>query len=81
MKGVFNKSADKVKRVNKTWSDTNMTKDYSNVKYNSDGEKMQFKRLKCRNCKGLSFEVLKTDSYETSAKCSTCGMYYFVHCG
>ena len=39
------------------------------------------KDRKCRNCGGLSFEVLQTDNYETAARCNKCGMYYLVHCG
>lgn len=79
--GRFNKSADLVKRVNKTWSDTNLDYEYgsSNGFYSSSVN--EFKRLQCRNCNGLSFEVLKTDDYETAAKCHECGMYYLVHCG
>jgi hypothetical protein len=71
--GCFNESADLVKRKDETWSDTNLTKEFT--------EKDTFKRLKCRNCDGLSFELLSTDSYETSARCNNCGMYYLVHCG
>lgn len=71
--GCFNSSADDVRRVNKTWSDTNLDE-----KFEKDSE---FERLECRNCKGISFEVLITGSYETSAKCNDCCMYYKVHCG
>jgi ribosomal protein S27E len=71
--GCFNKSADKVKRVDKTWSDTNLNEHFN--------KKDTFKRLKCRNCGGISFEVLITGDYETSARCDNCGMYYKVHCG
>ena len=71
--GCFNKSADLVKRNDKTWSDTNFKKKFT--------EKDTFTRLKCRNCGGLSFEVLKTGNYETTALCDYCGMYYIVHGG
>ena len=71
--GCFNKSADLVKRKNETWSDTNLINEF-------EGNE-EFKRLECRNCKGISFEVLQTGDYETSAKCCNCGMYYLAHCG
>ena len=71
--GCFNKSADAVKREDMVWSDTNLENDFS--------ERIDFKRLKCRNCKGLDFEVLQTSDYETSAKCVQCKMYYIVHSG
>jgi hypothetical protein len=71
--GCFNKEADKVTLVNETWSDSNLTNDYP-IGY-------VFKRLICRNCRGVKFEVLATDDYETSAKCCGCGMYYIVHTG
>jgi hypothetical protein len=72
-KGCFNSSADLVKRKDVTWSDTNLDQKFEN----ND----EFTRLKCRNCKSTSFEVLGTGGYETSARCTTCGMYYIVHCG
>lgn len=71
--GCFNKSADLVRRKDETWSDTNL--------YGEFNDKHTFKRLKCRNCNGLKFEVLSIGSYETAAKCCGCGMYYLVHCG
>ena len=71
--GCFNESADLVKKVDKTWSDTNL-----DHKFN---ENDTFGRLKCRNCGGITFEVLQTGSYETLAKCNYCGMYYIVHSG
>jgi len=77
MHGCYNGSADIIKRVDEAWSDTNLTTDFSDHRW--DGK--TFTRLKCRNCNGLHFEVLVTDSYETSARCATCGMYYIVHCG
>lgn len=73
--GCFNKSADRVKRVNKTWSDCNLTENYAPTKSKS------FERLMCKVCGGISFEVLATGDYETSAKCNKCGMYYIVHTG
>jgi hypothetical protein len=76
--GRFNKSADLVKRKNITWSDTNLLDDFSEKNNNED---FFFGRLICRNCNSLSFEVLITDEYETSARCIKCGMYYKVHCG
>jgi hypothetical protein len=71
--GCFNKSADLVKRKDETWSDTNLENEFT--------EKDTFTRLKCRNCDGLSFEVISTGNYETAARCNNCGMYYLVHCG
>ena len=73
MDGCFNKSADEVRRKDETWSDTNMS-DY----FKKDAE---FTRLKCRNCAGISFEVLDIGSYQTAAKCINCNMYYLAHCG
>jgi len=73
MNGCINASADQVVRVNKTWSDTNLTRNF--------GGDASFGRLKCRNCGNLTFEVLDTGSYETSARCVICGYYYKVHCG
>ncbi len=71
--GTFNKSADSVRRKDKTWSDGNLTYDFN--------ESNEFDRLKCRNCGGTTFEVLHTDDWQTSAKCNNCGMYYIVHSG
>lgn len=73
VEGVPNESADKVKRKNITWSNTNLDDLFTDDKI--------FERLCCRNCKGISFEVLSTDSYETSARCNMCGFYYTVHTG
>lgn len=71
--GCFNETADKHKRVDKCWSDTNL---------NESVEKDEpFDRLKCRHCNGVSFEVLSTNRCETIAKCNNCNMYYKVHCG
>jgi hypothetical protein len=73
LEGVMNESADKVKRIYQTWSDTNLD---SNFVGNET-----FTTLKCRNCGCTdNFEVSFTGSYETSARCK-CGMYYIVHTG
>ena len=40
-----------------------------------------FERLVCQECGQHHFEVLITGSYETSARCCNCGMYYIVHSG
>lgn len=71
--GCFNKSADKVKRKDTFWSGLSLDKKFT--------ENDKFDRLRCRNCGGKIFEVLCTDSYETSAKCLKCKMYYIVHMG
>ena len=70
--GCFNTVADNVERIDETWSDTNLD---NNVFIEP------FIRLKCRNCGGVEFEVLQTGSYETTAKCWKCKMYYEVHNG
>jgi len=81
--GCFNESADIIPRVDETWSDTNLDKDFINGPKDAYWWKpiTHFTRLKCRHCGGLSFEVLNTGNYETSARCDKCGMYYIVHCG
>lgn len=71
--GTFNKNADKVKRVNKTWSDTNFTRISVNTK--------TFDRLVCNNCGNETFEVLSNGEYETVAKCTKCNRYFIVHTG
>ena len=73
-RGCKNESADKIKRNNVTWSDTNLNRDFS---YRTK----DFDRLECRECGGTHFEVLTTGSYETTAKCLHCEIYYIVHCG
>ena len=70
--GCYNPSADAVPRKDKTSSDCNLTR--------QDWGDRTFERLRCA-CGGLSFEVLGTSSYETSARCDGCGAYYIVHCG
>ena len=79
--GCFNESADKVRRVDETWSDTNLNDDYSQQIGYAKPEDVVFHRLKCRNCEELKFEVMQTGAYETSARCCSCGMWYIVHCG
>ena len=69
--GVFSKKADKTKRKDEIWSDTNLNNKFIN---------REFERLKC-NCGSISFEVLQTGSYETTAKCHECKAYYVVHNG
>lgn len=69
--GCLNPVADGVERIDETWSDTNL---------DASEFTEPFYRLKCR-CDSLSFEVIHTASYETSARCNSCGMYYIVHCG
>lgn len=72
--GCLNKNADKIERINNTWSDTNLDEDYffpSTIK---------FTRLMC-TCGCTNFEVLSVDSYETAAQCNNCKKYYLVHCG
>lgn len=73
--GVINPSADIVPREDETWSDNNLDDDFS--KYPD----AIFTRLVCRNCHQHNFEVLSTGSYQTSARCLGCGMYYIVHSG
>ena len=72
--GVFNKSADKIPRKDEAWSDTNLTKDYTD-------RTEPFTRLRCRNCNTTYFEVMAISDYETSARCAYCGMWYIVHTG
>lgn len=72
--GCFNESADRVKRVDVTWSDTNPEREFN--------EGAMFERLKCRNCEGTDFKVLShVGHYRTLAQCSNCGMYYIAHYG
>ena len=72
--GCKNASADKIKRNNETWSDTNLSRNFSGIA-------VDFNRLECRECGGTYFEVLQTGSYETTAYCLHCGIYYIVHNG
>ena len=72
--GCFNESADRVKRVDKTWSDTNFERECD--------ENNTFERLTCRNCGNTDFKVLSfVGHYKTLAQCSHCGMYYVAHSG
>ena len=48
--------------------------------YDKRGNLTNFMRLSCRSCGSKLFEVLNTDSYETTARCP-CGRYYVVHTG
>lgn len=64
---------DAVPRVANTWSDTNLGDDAA--------KQGPFQRLTCRECAGVSFEVLQTGEWETSARCDGCGMYFIVHSG
>lgn len=69
--GFIDPEANKIKREDKTWSDSD---EFYDVK--------SFDRLVCRNCGNKTFEVLAVpELYETSAQCSNCGMYYIVHTG
>jgi len=71
--GCFNKAADSVPSVDRTWSDTNLG---STVLMD-----LPIKRLKCRNCGETDyFRVFKHQDYEASARCR-CGMWYIVHAG
>ena len=70
--GAYNAAADVVARVDRTWSDTNFTRQQFTVPFN---------RLKCRFCSSISFQVMITGSYETSARCEGCSAWYIVHTG
>jgi len=70
--GCTNELADKVERVDKCWG--SRLNDYFDDTH-------KFNRLKCRVCGSTSFEVLSTGSYETTAQCIKCGLYYVVHTG
>jgi len=71
--GVFNEEVDKMERHDDYWSDINP------FYY---GLPKELDRLKCRNCGGVSFEVLSIpDEYETLAKCWGCNLYCIVHSG
>jgi len=76
--GTFNKSADNVERVDATWSDTNLTKDFNTEQPSYVYKK--FPRLVCNYCKRTLFEILQTGDYQTTARC-ICGKYYIVHSG
>jgi hypothetical protein len=72
--GIKNISADAVQREYVTWSDTNLTKEFSL-------DHKPLPTLQCRECSGIVFQVIQTDDWETSARCENCGTYYKVHCG
>jgi hypothetical protein len=59
-----------------TWSDCNV---HPNSAEGEDSGKIRM--LECRHCTGQDFAVLATASYETSARCKQCGMWYVVHSG
>ena len=89
-KGVRNESADSIKRVNRTWTDcqldgkfTTDEKVYEKNKKDTYYVPNGFGRLVCNECGRTAFEILHTDSYQTSAKCLTdrCGLYFIVHSG
>lgn len=71
--GAFNTSADNIERVDTTWSDTNLNKQYN-------PEEITFPRLVCNHCRRTLFEILQTGDYQTTARC-ICGKYYIVHSG
>jgi len=48
--------------------------------YDKRGNVTNFFRLSCQHCGSKLFEVLKTDTFETTARCP-CGRYYVVHTG
>lgn len=75
--GAVNLSADAVPRQTITWSDTNLTKDFSAGDRDVYGT---FSMLIC-TCGCTSFTILETDSYQTSGQCIECGKYYIVHSG
>ena len=70
--GVPNKIADAIPRIDRTWSDTNLTRQQFDKSYD---------RLKCRFCSSILFQVMSTGRYETSARCEGCGAWYIVHTG
>lgn len=82
--GVPNASADAVQRNDVTWCDGFIDRDFSETGRDWAERPLPpqtFDRLLCRNCGGLTFEVLKTAEYETCARCVGCGFYYVAHEG
>lgn len=77
--GVWNVSADLVDRVDETWSDTNLDRDYDKPQPSYVYKKIP--RLVCNYCHSNEFEVLRTADYETTAQCIGCGRYFIVHSG
>lgn len=73
--GAFNEHYDNLPRKYATWSDTNLETKPSDYGFPKGG----LKTLKCNTCGGTKFEVSKTNSYETSARCSKCGRWFIVH--
>lgn len=45
------------------------------------GDSFEIERIKCKKCNSTHFEVLRTGTYETTAKCINCNSYYIVHQG
>ena len=70
--GCLNPKADVVPRIKTRWSDTLLNRKTFSEK--------TFGRLTCV-CGSVSFEVLQTGEYETTARCHQCGRYFIVHCG
>ena len=49
--------------------------------YKPESDKTKWKHVICSKCGNKLFEVIYTDAYETSAKCSKCGLFEVVHSG
>jgi len=45
------------------------------------GDSFEIERIKCKKCNSIHFEVLRTSTYETTARCIQCNIYYIVHEG
>lgn len=71
--GCFNVIADNYPFNLVTWSDCNLN--------STTFDCQAFDKLQCRNCQGEMFEVFKTGSFETSARCVKCKMWYIAHSG
>lgn len=74
--GFYDEKADKIKRVDKSWSDD------SGSFYGVDRIKL-FERLKCNNCGSTTFEVLLQipADYQLVAQCSNCKKYFIPYTG
>lgn len=70
--GIFNKSANGAKLKDSTWNVGKLDNNYP--------QGTIFPRLRCE-CGSTRFSVLKTEEYETTAKCLKCGRYHVVHGG
>ena len=77
--GIWNETADKIERVEDTWSDTNLDRNYD-IEQPSYVYK-KFPRLVCNECGSTRFEILRTADYETTAQCVYCNRYFIVHSG